>query len=333
MSGFRPLRACSVILLTLCAALVAPPAFTAERPAQIDVAYFQQWPAPAQFAQARQTFDAVLGLQVNWRPYRSGAQMTAALASGEVQIAYSLGHVPFLVGVNAGTELTMVGVAVSYPEDDNCILRADAGIERTNLAALAGQKVAVRIGSVTHFRLLGVLDHLGVDAAQLQVVPVSDGAEALQALQDGEVAMACAYGASLRKMQALGKPLLSGAEQQALGLPLFDVVAVSTAFAQQYPGLIENFVRVVDAANRQWRANPQPMQRLIARAADMDRGSAAEALQRFHFPPADEQRTEAWMGGRVATYSAELARFFVANGQLEQSLDNYDRFIDTRFLP
>ena len=271
MPGFRPLQACATFLTTLFAVCCAGPGFASQPPEQIDVAYFQHLPAPAQFAQAQQTFDRVLGVRVNWRPYTSSQQMVAALGKGEVQIAYSLGHVPFLVGVNAGTDITMVGVAVSYPERDNCILHADAGIDRANAAALTGRKVAVRLGSVSHFRLLAVLDHLGIDAAQVELLPVRDGDEALQALQRGDVAMACAYGTALRAMSALGAPLLSGAEQQALGLPLFDVVAVSTGFAQRHGDVVERFVAVIDAANRQWQANPQPMRSLIARAADMDR--------------------------------------------------------------
>ena len=333
MPGFRPLHACATLLFALCAACGAGQALAEERPAQIDIAYFQHLPAPAQFAQAQRTFDRVLGLKVNWRHYEGGQQMLAALDSGEVQIAYSLGHVPFLVGVNAGADITMVGVAVSYPEGDNCILRGDAGIDRDNAAALAGRKVAVRLGSVSHYRLLAVLNHLGVDPARVEFMPVSDGDEALQALRRGDVAMACAYGAALREMKSLGQPLMSGTEQQAIGLPLFDVVAVSTAFARQHADIVERFVEVIDAANRQWQVNPQPMRSQIARAADMDRKSTEEALAGFHFPLADEQKTAAWMGGRIAAYSAELARFFVANGQLEQTLDSYDRVVDARYLP
>jgi len=35
----------------------------------------------------------------------------------------------------------------------------------------------------------------------------------------------------------------------------------------------------------------------------------------------------------VSSYSGEIARFFVAQGQLERSLDSYDRFVTSRFLP
>jgi ABC-type taurine transport system substrate-binding protein len=46
-----------------------------------------------------------------------------------------------------------------------------------------------------------------------------------------------------------------------------------------------------------------------------------------------EQKSGAWMGGSVSAYSADIARFFVSRGQFDKSLDSYDRFVITRFLP
>ena len=145
--------------------------------------------------------------------------------------------------------------------------------------------------------------------------------------------MACAFGNALRNMTTFGKPLLSGTEQQALGLMLFDVIAVESEFMEQHADTIKTFMAVTEAANRQWRANPDPMRRLIARAADVDRGSANDALRGFHFPLAAEQKAEAWMGGSVAAYNIDIASFFASRGQLETSLDSYDHFLTTRFLP
>ena len=305
----------------------------ADRPQQISIGYFQQWPAPVQFAQEKKTFDAVLGLPVRWVPFRSGEAMTAALAAGDVQIAYSLGHVPFLVAVNSGKQLTMVGIAVSYPQDDNCILRDNAGITGANAAELAGKRVALRPGSVSHFRMLKMLAHLGVDAGALKILPVADGAAALHALRQGEVVMACSHGTALRDMAALGKPLLGGDELDRLGLRLFDVIAVSNSFVQQHGDIVQTFLAVTDAANTRWKTNPQPMRKAIARAAYMDRASADMALRDFRFPLAAEQKSDAWLGAQVPAYSAELADFFVTYGQLQASLDDYARVITTRLLP
>ena len=57
-----------------------------------------------------------------------------------------------------------------------------------------------------------------------------------------------------------------------------------------------------------------------------------DALDGFLFPSAAEQKTEKWLGGMVPAYSKEIADFFVDQGKLGKALDNYERFITTRFL-
>jgi taurine transport system substrate-binding protein len=317
----------------LAAALFATAAgATGHTPGRISVGYLKHWPTPALFAQIKDSFDYALGMEVEWIPFEQGNDMNAAMAAGEIQIAYSQGHVPFLVGLSDGLDLTMVGVAVGYPEDDNCIVRADAGIDRSSATQLAGKKVVLRKGSLSHFRLLGVLDHLGVDPGSIKIVAVANGEAAAEALQRGEATMACASGSALRAMQALGKPLLSGEEQAELGLKVFDTITVPSTFVHDHPETVQAFMDIVEAANKQWKKNPQPMLKSIARAADMDRQSARDALERFSFPSALEQKSDAWLGGQVAEYSKDLAEFFVAHGQLSRSLEDYERFVTTRFL-
>ena len=64
----------------------------------------------------------------------------------------------------------------------------------------------------------------------------------------------------------------------------------------------------------------------------MDVEGASRALDAFSFPLAAEQKSSAWMGATVPAYTKEVADFFVAQGQLEKSLESYDRYITTRFL-
>ena len=302
-------------------------AIAADKPSQISVAYFKGWPTPNQFAQIKNAYDLALGIEVNWIPFQSGIEMNAAMASGQVQIAYSHGHVPFVVAVTGGLDLTMVGIAVAYPDNDNCIVRSDAGISRANASQLEGMKVATPIGNPTHYRLLKVLAHLGVDASKVELVPTNDGAAAKAALQSGEVVMACAYGSHLRAMSELGSPLLSGAEQEKIGLKIFDIVSVPTQFLNQQPEIVQGFMDVTEASNAQWKLNPEPMRAAIARAAEMNLRVANQTLSEFQFPSAIEQRTEAWMSGLVLDYTRDIAAFFVEQGQLEESFDSYDDFI------
>ncbi len=73
---------------------------------------------------------------------------------------------------------------------------------------LEGRKVATRPGSVSHFKLLKVLKHLGVDSSRVEIVPVRDPTAMIEALSRHEVAMACAYGGTLNALQQHGSPLM-----------------------------------------------------------------------------------------------------------------------------
>ena len=201
---------------------------------EITVAYFLEWPTANQVAQMEETYDKELGVKVNWRAFGNGNEMTQAMVSGDIQIAYSQGFVPFVVGVSTGAPLKVIGIAVTYAENDNCIVHNDHGITKDNAKELHGKKVATPIGNVTHYKLLRTMDHLGVDVNQLNLVQMNppDGAVALAR---GDVAMACGFGGALNRMREFGKPLMTGAEQEAVGINTFDVVTVTEEFSKEHP--------------------------------------------------------------------------------------------------
>lgn len=321
-----------IFTVALCVFSAAPADAAAPKPIEITVAYLERWPTPSQFAQAKKIYDGALGLKVNWLPFTNGNEMNAAMAAGEVQIAYSQEHLPFLAGISDGLDLNMIAIAVSYPENDNCIVHNDVSITRANAALLEGRKIAVRTGSVSHYRMLKMLDHLGVDPVNVEIVPMPNDTASAYALQNGYVAMACGSGSALHSMLNSGRPLMSGAELEAIGLRLFDIVTVPASFANEHPEIVQAFVDVTEASNKQWKKDPDAMQPAIAQSAGLNLQTAERVLRKLDFPPAAEQKSSAWMNGLVAAYTRDLADFFVEQGQLDKSLDSYDRYITTRFL-
>lgn len=302
------------------------------QPERIKVGYFEQWPSPALFSRAKQTYDRALGIPLEWVAYPDGAAMNRAMAAGELQIALSQGHTSFLVGISEGLELTAVGIAVVYPEDDNCVVKRGAGITRDNAARLAGQNIATVGGGVTHFRLLRLLERLGVDPAAVEILEYPDAAGAAAALRAGASVMACTFGSALRGLADIAEPLLEGAELQQMGLPLFDLITVTGTFLDDHPDLVQTFMDVTTATNAQWRRNPDPMRAVIARAAGMDRASSDAALARFGFPSVAEQKSDAWLGETVPRYLRELAVFLVKQNRLRKAQEHYDGFVSSRFL-
>ena len=301
---------------------------------ELNVAYFLEWPTANQVAQADQTYDEALGLTVNWTPFASGGDMAQAMESGDIDISYSQGLTPFANFVTGGSDLLLVGVAVSYADADNCVANPDLGITADNAAeTLAGQSIYTPLGNVTHFKLLKMLEHLGVDTSTVELIQSEGGPAAVAALDTGEVAMACAFGGAVNQMIADGGNLvMTGSEQEAIGIRVFDIISTTGDFAEDYPSVITGFLQITEDANRAYNADRAPFIDTIAEAAGMDRESTIALLDAFSFPERDVQLSEAWLGGTVQQVMKDQMDFFVAQGEIDSALGSYDDFVDTSFL-
>lgn len=301
---------------------------------ELNVAYFLEWPTANQVAQIEETYDEELGLTVNWIPFASGGDMAQAMEAGDIDISYSQGLTPFANFVTGGSDLLLIGVAVAYADADNCVARGDLGVTKENAAqTLDGQSIYTPLGNVTHFKLLKMLEHLGVDLNSVELIQSEGGPAAVAALDSGNVAMACAFGGAVNQMiEAGGNLVMTGSEQEAIGIRVFDIISTTGAFAEEHASVLTAFLQVTEDANRAYNQNREPYIDTIAQAAGMDRASTIGLLDAFSFPERDAQISAAWLGGTVQTVMKEQMDFFVAQGEIETSLASYDEFVDTSFL-
>ena len=317
----------------LAGALLAAPLYAGAASAldEITVAYFLEWPSPNLMYKADGTFDKEMGVKVNWRAFGNGNEMSAAMASGDVQIAYSQGLVPFVVAVTKGLPLRLVSAAVSYAENDNCVVHKDAGITQANAKDLEGKKVATPIGNVTHYKLLRTLDHLNVDHTKVTLVQMNPP-EGAAALARGDVAMACGFGGGLTRMKEYGEVLMTAKEQEAIGIRVFDIVSVTEDFAKEHPDKVIKFLQLTEDANALFKQDTEKHLPAIAKQSGQDVEVSRDMVGLFEFPTRDEQLSDAWMGGTVQTFINEVAAFYVEQGQLDKALDDYGPTIDTSFM-
>ena len=323
-------------LLALCAvlALAAAACGGDDTPEELNVAYFLEWPTANQVAQHEQTYDDELGVTVNWIPFASGGDMAQAMEAGDIDISYSQGLTPFANFVTGGSDLLLIGVAVSYADADNCVANPDFGITADNAPeTLAGQSIYTPLGNVTHFKLLKMLEHLGVDTGEVELIQSEGGPAAVAALDSGEVAMACAFGGAVNQMIANGGNLLmTGSEQEAIGIRVFDIISTTGEFAEEYPDVLTDFLQVTEDANRAYNRDRSPFIDTIAEAAGMERAPTIALLDAFSFPEKDVQLSQAWLGGTVQQVMKDQMDFFVAQGEIASALSSYDSFVDTSFL-
>jgi len=299
---------------------------------EITVGYFLEWPMPFLAAKASGAYDEALGMKVNWVSFETGTAMSAAMASGDVQISVSQGVPPFVVATSGGQDLQIIDVAVSYSENDNCVVRSEFEIDKNSAGELAGKKVAVPLGTAAHYGFLRQMDHFGVDLASLQIVDMAPP-EGAAALSQGAVDFACGWGGGLARMKEYGNVLLTGAEKQDLGILVFDVTSAPAAFVAENGDIVSTFVGVTAAANAEWAASQSDeMLAVIAEQSGMDVDATSASMATFEFPTIDEQLSDAWLGGNAASFMKGVADVFVESGSIDSALDSYVGTVNVRPL-
>ncbi|MDT8326158.1 MAG: ABC transporter substrate-binding protein [Roseovarius sp.] len=297
---------------------------------EITVAYFLEWPMPFQYAKEKGTYDEEMGVKVNWRAFDTGTAMSAAMASGDVHLSVSQGVPPFVVAASAGQDIQVLDVAVSYAENDNCVVAEALEIDKTNAGELAGKKVAVPLGTAAHYGFLKQMSHFGVDIASMDVVNMAPP-EGAAAIAQGAVDMFCGWGGSLRRAKEHGNVLLTGAEKEELGILVFDVTSAPAGFVAESPDLVAKFLKVTADANAMWAdaANRDEMLPVIAKDSGMDVEATAATIDTFVFPGVEEQLSAKWLGGGAQEFMKGVADVFVEAKSIDAALETYENNVNT----
>ncbi len=295
---------------------------------EITVAYFLEWPMPFQHAKVEGAYDAALGVKVNWVSFESGTAMSAAMASGDVHMAVSQGATPVVVATSAGQDLQILDVAISYADNDNCVVAERHEIDQASARELEGKKVGLPQGTTAHFGFLRQMEHFGVDLSTMQIVDMAP-ADGAAAFAQGELDMVCGWGGALGRMKEHGNVLLTGAEKEALGILVFDVTSAPAGFIAENPDLVAKFLKVTADANAAWNGGDDAtMLPVIARDAGMDEDATASFLDTVRFPGVEEQLSDKWLGGTVQAYLKGVADVFVEAGGIDAALPTYDNAVN-----
>jgi taurine transport system substrate-binding protein len=309
---------------------VATSAAFAASPDKIRIAYFYEWPTANQVAQAEKWYDEALGVTLEWRTFNTGVEMAEAMVAGEIDIAFSMGVVPFALAVTDGAPIKVVGVAVDTGGADNCVIYKKEAIDRANAHELEGRKVAVPFNTVTHYKMLRSLVFLGVNVDNVDLIDMSPH-DIDDAFIRGELAMGCSWGGPLRRMKGHGWELLSANEQDRLGIRAFDVIAVTNEFAETHSDLVVKFLQVTDRAIDFLDDEPEKAKPVIAEAAGLELRQSDIVLSLFDFYTRDDQLSERWMKGGVQTFLKEVADFFEQQGIIQGALADYGATVDASY--
>ncbi|KWI82807.1 taurine ABC transporter substrate-binding protein [Burkholderia ubonensis] len=327
----------AVVALTALAAFAAPGAAHAES-REVVIAY-QDMVVPWRYAQASGEVERATGYKVTFRKLDSGADVIRALASGSVQLGEA-GSSPIAAGLSQGLDISLFWVLDNINDAEALVARNGSGV--TSIAALKGKKIGVPFVSTSHFHTLVALQAAGVNPNDVKIVNLRPP-EVAAAWTRGDIDATYIWDPVLAKVKQSGTVLTtSGRVAKESGKATFDGFVVSRKFARANPEFVERFVKVLAAADADYRAHAaawkvgSPQVAAVAKVSGANVADVPASLALYAFPTPAEQASPTWLGGGAQAGAAKslaaTAAFLKSQGTIQTVLADYSVGVDPQFV-
>ncbi|KWC15309.1 taurine ABC transporter substrate-binding protein [Burkholderia ubonensis] len=327
----------AVVALTALAAFAAPGAAHAES-REVVIAY-QDMVVPWRYAQASGEVEKATGYKVTFRKLDSGADVIRALASGSVQLGEA-GSSPIAAGLSQGLDISLFWVLDNINDAEALVARNGSGV--TSVAALKGKKIGVPFVSTSHFHTLVALQAAGVNPNDVKIVNLRPP-EVAAAWTRGDIDATYIWDPVLAKVKQSGTVLTtSGRVAKESGKATFDGFVVSRKFARANPEFVERFVKVLAAADADYRAHAaawkvgSPQVAAVAKVSGANVADVPASLALYAFPTPAEQASPTWLGGSAQSGAAKslaaTAAFLKSQGTIQTVLADYSVGVDPQFV-
>jgi len=287
---------------------------------------------PMQLVAASNELSKQTGWKVEWRKFKSGAEVIAAMASGDVKLS-ELGSSPIAIGATQGVELQLFMISDAIGSAEALIARNGTGIDK--VADLKGKTVGVPLGSTSHFSLMGALENAGIAASTVKVVGMSPD-QIVAAWSQNEIDAAFIWDPAQSKLRQNGKIIIDAG--QVTGKPTYDGWVVNTQFGKEHRDFVVAFVKAIANADASYNSNPgawtadSASVKTIAERAGAKPAEVPEILKGYGFPPLADQVSSAWFGGGTQKNIAVTAKFLMEQKKISTVLDDYSKFVNPSFI-
>jgi taurine transport system substrate-binding protein len=317
-------------LRLLAAAFLASASFLAQA-ADVTVAY-QTTVDPAKVAQADGTYEKATNATIDWRKFDNGADIIAAIASGDVQIGY-LGSSPLTAAITRKVPVETFLIATQIGAAEALVARDGSGIKTPQ--DLIGKKIAVPFVSTGHYSLLAALKHWNIDPSKVTVLNLAPPA-IIAAWKRGDIDATYVWDPALGVAKENGKVLITSGELAKFGAPTFDAWIVRKDFAEKHPEIVTAFAKVTLDAYADYRKDPKAW---LANQSNVDKLvklSGAKAsdipllLQGNVFPLAADQVLT--LGAPTTKAITDTAVFLKEQGKVEAVLPDYAPYVSAKYI-
>ncbi|TFW45814.1 aliphatic sulfonate ABC transporter substrate-binding protein [Bacillus sp. 005/A4HT-01/001] len=213
------------------------------------------------------------GVKVKWVEFQSGPPQFEGLAANQLDFS-QVGNSPVIAGQAAGIDFKEIGLSQDGLKANGILVNKNSEIQKVE--DLKGKKIAVAKGSSGFDFLYKVLDQAGLSAKDVQIIQLQPD-EAISAFENGSVDAWSIWEPflSLETIEKGAKLLVNG-EATDLYSPGFTLVR--TKFADEYPELVVQFLKVYDKAVKWQKDHQQEAITLYARLKQLDQKVVTQVL-------------------------------------------------------
>jgi taurine transport system substrate-binding protein len=288
---------------------------------------------PSSLGIANGDFEKATGYKIDFRKFNSGADVFAAIASGDVQVGY-VGSSPYAAATSRGLDVKAFYLASISGTDEALVVRNGSGIN--SVKDLRGKKLAAAPVSTDHYQLLALIKSQGLTEKDVQVFAIPQP-EIVAAYNRGDIDGGFVWDPALTELKKNGKVLVTSKDVAEQGAPTFSAWVATGAFAKENPEFLKSFSSVIDKHTKSFLTNKAawgPDSENAKQLAKLLGGTPADqaaGILNLNLVPVTAQASEAWLGGGeksgVARILKETAVFLKEQKKINEVLPSYAAFV------
>src|SRR5512134_2050009 len=299
---------------------------------------YQDMVVPYRIAQESKELEKATGYKINWKQFGGGGEVIKAMASGAVQLG-EVGSAGIAAAVSRGEPLELFWILDDIGSAEALVVKNNSGIN--SIADLKGKKIAMPFNSTTHFHTMVALEQAKVNPADVQILNMRPP-EVRAAWQRGDIHATFIWDPVLAEAKRDGKVILTSGKISAdTGKATFDGFVVNKDWAKANRDFVVKFVKVLAAADENYRSNKAKWNKDSAEVKAVAKWSGAKpedvpnSIALYQFPTAKEQATK-WLGGGKDSTAvkalAATAEFQLSQKQIEKLLPDYSVAVNPTYV-
>lgn len=302
-------------------------------PKKIRLGYFQV-PNDELIAMSENLFEKI-GCEVETIEFNSGKDVNNALASNSIDLGY-MGTVPAASGIASGLNYEVCWMHAVLNDIECLIVKNDSKI--ASVKDLKGKKIAVVIGSTSHYSLLSAMKKEGLSENDVTILNGSP-VEINAMWQRGDVDAAYIWEPTLSNFKEDGTIIFTGKDGQNIGALTGTVEVVNKDFGKKYPKAVSEYIKVLVKAQEMYKENKDKVLSDVAKRLEITDEEAQTQLEGSTWLSVDEQLSSDYFGssdniGNLAQILKDTGDFLAEQGSIASSpsLSEFKEAINPSYL-